>query len=54
MNNSPIAFDVILKGKVIDTVFYAASDKIEASEVKQSLIDHDGYNSEIVVVRSKK
>lgn len=47
-------FDVYLNGKLIDTVFYSKSDKITAYEVKQSLINHDGYASRIVVKLSKR
>ena len=32
-----------------DTVFYAASDNITAEEVKRSLVDHDGYPTDIIV-----
>lgn len=39
------AWDVILDGEVIDTVFYD-SDMGE-SEVKRSLVNHDGYDSSI-------
>lgn len=40
------AFDVYKNGKLIDTVFYNYDD---AEEVKKSLIDHDGYDSDIKV-----
>ncbi len=43
------AFDAVLNGRVIDTVFYADSDPIEPSEVYRSLVNHDGYNSGIEV-----
>ena len=41
------AFDVYLDGTKIDTVFYK---NFSAEEVKDSLIDHDGYSSDIEVV----
>lgn len=48
-----VAFNVYLNGKKIDTVFYdrTPSDTIAESEddVKRSLINHDGYNPNIVV-----
>ena len=44
-----IAFDVILNNKVIDTVFYSVSSNVNADEVKQSLINHDGYDSNIKI-----
>ena len=40
-------FDVYLRGKLIDTVFYSASARVD--EVKRSLVDHDGYDPAIVV-----
>ena len=46
-----IAFDVYLKGKHIDTVFYDAD--MSALDVRRSLIDHDGYNECIIVYRCK-
>jgi hypothetical protein len=48
-----IAFDVILNGRVIDTVFYSPSANVDADEVKRSLINHDGYHPSIDVVRAK-
>ena len=44
------AYRVFLNGKLIDTVFDLASN---AEDVKQSLIDHDGYDPRIVVRRVK-
>jgi len=41
------AWDVYLDGKVIDTVFY--TEDFDAEYVRQSLIEHDGYDSRIVV-----
>ena len=46
------AWDVYLRGKNIDTVFY--TDKsITADEIKRSLVDHDGYDPNIVVKKAK-
>jgi hypothetical protein len=45
------AFDVYLNGKNIDTVFYTKG--FTADEVRQSLINHDGYNLNIVVKKAK-
>ena len=36
-----------------DTVFYADSDPITIEEVKRSLVDHDGYPSDIIVTERK-
>jgi hypothetical protein len=47
------AFDVYLNGKEIDTVFYSAGANVDAEEVRQSLINHDGYNGRIVVRERK-
>ena len=40
-------WDVYLNGERIDTVWFA--DVMDASEVKASLVDHDGYNPAIRV-----
>ena len=45
-------FNVYLKSKLIDTVFYI--DSYSKEEVKQSLINHDGYNPDIRVVKCRK
>ncbi len=45
------AWDVFLNGKKIDTVFDMETDP---AEVKKSLVNHDGYDPEIVVKRGKK
>ena len=41
------AWDVILEGEIIDTVFY--NNDCDADYIKQSLIDHDGYDPRIEV-----
>lgn len=51
--NRFITFNVYLKGKLIDTVFYSANAIVDADEVKHSLINHDGYDSRIVVAKRK-
>ena len=43
------AFDVFLNGQCIDTVYYNAD--MSASEVKWSLIGHDGYSPNIKVYK---
>lgn len=50
--NESCAFDVYKNGKKIDTVF--CSDKDTAADVKKSLVDHDGYDSDIVVKKARK
>ena len=40
-------WNVILDGKLIDTVFYDSN--CDAEYVKQSLVDHDGYDPRIEV-----
>ena len=45
------AFDVYLRGKQIDTVFFQTG--IDVKYVYDSLVDHDGYNPEIVVKQRK-
>jgi hypothetical protein len=42
------AWAVYLYGRKIDTVFYAKG--CDSEYVRTSLIDHDGYNSMIMVV----
>lgn len=54
--NPAQAYDVYLRGKKIDTVFYSPGAKVSADDVKRSLVSHDGYDADIVVkkARSKK
>lgn len=47
------AFNVYLNGKLIDIVFYSKECKEKAEDVKRSLINHDGYNSNIVVRKAR-
>ena len=47
--NPSQAFDVFLDGKHIDTVFYGADVTVDVDEVKRSLVNHDGYDSDIEV-----
>jgi hypothetical protein len=44
-----MAFNVYLNGRLIDTVFYSKGTNVTADDVRRSLIDHDGYDSRIVV-----
>ena len=46
-----MAWDVILNGKVVDTVWYTKD--CDADYVRRSLVDHDGYDTNITVRRSK-
>ena len=41
------SWDIIRNGRVIDTVFYHS--EMTQHEVRQSLIDHDGYSADIIV-----
>lgn len=45
------AFNVYLKSKLIDTVFYVGD--VDKQEVKTSLIDHDDYDPNIRVTRAR-
>lgn len=51
------AWDVILNGKCIDTVFWNeradGGAKITKEEVRESLINHDGYHPAIIVRATK-
>ena len=44
------AYEVYLGKRHIDTVFWV--DNSNADEVRHSLINHDGYNPQIIVVRT--
>lgn len=46
------AYDVYLRGRLIDTVFYTSYES--ADEVKRSLVNHDGYDPAIVVRVSRR
>lgn len=46
------AWNVYLNGRKIDTMFY--SGKVDAEEVRRSLINHDGYDARIVVRKDRK
>lgn len=46
-----MSWDVILKGKVIDTVWFTKD--CDADYVRSSLINHDGYDYRITVRRGK-
>jgi len=41
------AFEVFLKGRHINTVYYL--EGMSSMQVKQSLIEHDGYRRDITV-----
>lgn len=46
-----MSWDVILNGKVIDTVWFTKD--CDADYVRSSLINHDGYDCRIAVRRGK-
>ena len=46
-----VAWNVYLNGKEIDTVFY--TKECDAEYVRASLINHDGYDTRIVVRRAR-
>lgn len=48
------AFNVYKGSKLIDTVFYGKGVKVDKDEVRQSLINHDGYDADIRVTKKKK
>ena len=45
------AFDVYLRGRLIDTVF---ANGYDSEEMRRSLINHDGYDPRIRVVAPRK
>lgn len=47
------AFKVYLGRKEIDKVFYDAKYKETVETVKESLVNHDGYNPNIRVVKER-
>jgi hypothetical protein len=46
------AWNIYLRGKLIDTVFCSAGDS--AADVRRSLVEHDGYDAGITVRRSNR
>ncbi len=46
-----IAWNVYLRGKLIDTVWYDAD--ISADDVKRSLVNHDGYDAAITIRKGR-
>jgi hypothetical protein len=46
------AYDVFLNGKKIDTVFYSHAEPVD--DVKRSLVNHDGYDYNIVVRKARR
>lgn len=42
------AFNVYLNGKLIDTLYFTKGQET-SDEVRRSLINHDGYDSRIIV-----
>lgn len=46
-----VAWNVYLNGKLIDTVFFMPD--CDADYVRNSLTNHDGYDSRIVVRKAK-
>jgi hypothetical protein len=46
-------FDVYLYNKLIDTVFYSGEGESDIEDIKNDLIDHDGYDPNIVVKEGK-
>jgi len=49
-------YNVRIHGKIIDSVFHTSPEttkKERQADVKRSLVNHDGYESDIVVVETK-
>lgn len=46
-----MSWDVILNGKVIDTVWFTKD--CDADYIRRSLIDHDGYHPNITVRKAR-
>lgn len=52
LNPPPVAYDVFLRGKKIDTIFQGG--KSSAEEVRRGLVEHDGYDPAIRVAKQRK
>lgn len=52
-NPSPVAFNVYLGSRLIDTVHYSAGSKVTVAQVRRSLIEHDGYDPRIRVTKAR-
>ncbi|MGH8896708.1 MAG: hypothetical protein ACRDZ4_06705, partial [Egibacteraceae bacterium] len=52
-SNPLLAFDVYLRGKWIDRVFYSASARVTPDDVRRSLVGHDRYDPAIMVRRGR-
>lgn len=52
------AWNVYLNGKKVETVFFNSrcdgGARIDAQQVKESLVNHDGYNPSIEVRNNRK
>jgi hypothetical protein len=46
-------FNVYLNGRLIDEICYIRSANVDRAEVKKSLVEHDGYDPNIVVRKSR-
>ena len=53
VKRSSRAFDVYLNRKWIDTVFYDRDSLVTYDDVKRSLVNHDGYDPNIIVVEDR-
>lgn len=49
---SDTKYDVYLRGRLVDTVFYQGESTEES--VKKDLVEHDGYDRNIVVVKARQ
>jgi hypothetical protein len=49
----PQQFNVYLNGRLIDAVFYGKSTNVTKEEVRESLINHDHYDSRIRVTKAR-
>lgn len=47
------AFNVYLNKRLIDTVFYDKNAIVSVDDVYNSLVNHDGYDSRIVVRKAR-
>lgn len=52
LKESQTAWKVMLNGKEIDVVYY--DNDMDADEIKQGLVDHDGYDPDIKLIKESK
>lgn len=47
-------YNVYLGKKLIDEIAYGSANKVDTEEIRRSLVEHDGYDPNIRVVKARK